>query len=82
MEQGREEQALQVTIDRFERDARGQRLAVLVFDDEQQLVVPQTALPKDSRRGDVLVLTFAPDPEATRTRAERVARLQHELFGE
>lgn len=72
---------LLATIDRFEEDERGRRLAVLVFDDEQQLVVEAEDLPEGARRGEVLRLRAELFAERTEAQADHVRRLQDELFG-
>ena len=74
-------QPIHATIDRFERDAQGRRLAVLVLEDEQQLVVPAAALPRGSQRGDVVTISLALVPGEGQARRERIARLQRQLFG-
>lgn len=72
---------LRATIDRIERDQKGRRHAVLVFDDGQQLVLPLDALPPEVRAGQVLRLSFQTDVEETARRAEEIRRLQQDLFG-
>ncbi|MCX2727249.1 DUF3006 domain-containing protein [Thermomicrobium sp. 4228-Ro] len=69
------------TVDRFEVDRDGQQLAVLVFDDGQQLVVPQSVVPW-LRRGMVLRVRFERDVETEEARREAIQRLQEELFGD
>ena len=76
------EAAIRATIDRIERDEAGKPLAVLVFDDGQQLVLPLDALSTSAKPGDVLILRFQPDHEETYRRAEEIRRLQQRLFGE
>lgn len=75
------ERALTVTVDRIEVTERGEPLAVLVFDDGQQLVLPVRALPQGTRDGSVLRLRFEPDPVTERERREVIRRLQQRLFG-
>lgn len=70
------------TVDRIEEGAAGERLAVLVFDDGQQLVVPIERLPDGTRAGSVLRLVFAQDPDEQARRREEIRRLQRRLFGE
>jgi hypothetical protein len=70
------------TIDRIERNEEGEPLAVLVFDDGQQLVLPLGALPADVNPGDVLDLQFQTDRDETTRRSEAIRRLQQQLFGE
>jgi len=72
---------LWATLDRFEMTEEGQELAVLVFDDGQQLVVPRTALPS-ARRGTVLRVTLEQDTAAEEERRGEIERLQRQLFGE
>ncbi|MBP7689670.1 MAG: DUF3006 domain-containing protein [Thermoflexales bacterium] len=45
-------------IDQFEGD-----LAVIVFEDDEQLVVPRSTLPPDARPGDVVRISPPPAPE-------------------
>ena len=72
---------LRATVDRIERDEEGNPLAVLVFDDGQQLVVPKDALPAGARPGHVLNLLPQIDLDETLRRSEEVRRLQQDLFG-
>lgn len=72
---------LRGVIDRVEETGGEQKLAVIVLDDEQQLVVPVEELPPGARAGMAVVLLVNLDPEDTRQRAERIRRLQGELFG-
>lgn len=73
---------LRATVDRIERGERGKRFAVLVFDDGQQLVLPESLLPTGMRPQQVVQLSLEPDAEETARREEEVRRLQRELFGE
>lgn len=57
-------------------------MAVLVFDDGQQLVLPLETLPANVKPGDVLELRFQPDREETSRRVDEIRRLQQQLFGE
>ena len=55
-------------IDQFEGD-----LAVTVFEDDEQLVVPRSTLPPDARPGDVVRISPPPAPEITEAGAEAAA---------
>lgn len=87
-QRGRESRVLgqkakpRATIDRIERNEQGEPLAVLVFDDGQQLILPLETLPANSKPGDVLDLRFQPDHEEASRRADEIRRLQQQLFGE
>ncbi len=70
-----------VTVDRIELDERGERLAVLVLDDGQQLVLPLRWLPEDTREGSIFRLRFERDPATEQERREVIRRLQQRLFG-
>jgi len=70
-----------VTVDRVERDERGERLAVLLLDDGQQFVVPLRLLPDGTRAGSVFRLRFQPDPATEQERRDAIRRLQQRLFG-
>lgn len=70
------------TLDRIETGPGGEGLAVLVLDDEQQIVVPLSSIPAGSGQGDVLRLRFERDEAETRRRLDRVRSLQRELFRE
>ncbi len=73
---------LRATVDRLERDEQGRVLAVLVFDDGQQLVLPAELLPAGARPQRVVDVSFRVDREETARRVDEVDRLQRELFGE
>lgn len=73
---------LRATVDRIERDEEGRPVAVLVFDDGQQLVVPGTTLPAGAQPGDVLDLLLQMDRDETSRRAEEIRRLQQQLYGD
>jgi hypothetical protein len=75
------ENGLVVTVDRVERDERGEPLAVLVLDDGQQLVVPLRWLPDGTRAGSIFRLHFDPDPATEQERRDAIRRLQQRLFG-
>ena len=68
------------TIDRIEENEVGEKLAVLVFDDGQELVVPTRQLPHPVRAGAVLRLTFQPDHRLESERRAEITRLQQKLF--
>lgn len=72
---------LRATLDRFEIDTAGQAIAVLVFDDGQQLVVPRSLLPAGVRHGSVLQIQFVLDADAEAQRRAEIATLQERLFG-
>jgi len=71
---------LWATVDRIESGENGQEIAVLVFDEGPELVVPRSLLPW-LRRGMVLRVTFERDEAAEHARRAEVAQLQQELFG-
>lgn len=73
--------SLLATVDRIEEDERGQELAVLVFDDGQELIVPRNQVPW-LRREMVVRVVFEPSPEDEQERRAEIARLQARLFGE
>jgi hypothetical protein len=56
-------------------------IAVLVFDDGQQLNVPLARLPDGVREGSVLRITFTPDHDIEAERRAEIRRLQQRLFG-
>jgi hypothetical protein len=70
------------TIDRIEEDQRGEKIAVLLFDDGQQLLLPAQLLPPGSRPQQLLGVAFQVDPEETARRAEEIRRRQQQLFGD
>ncbi|MDI3339384.1 MAG: DUF3006 domain-containing protein [Sphaerobacter sp.] len=76
-----EPRALIATVDEIEEGAAGEALAVLVFDDGQQLVVPLERLPDGTREGSVLRVTFRLDRDTERQRRAEVRDLQRRLFG-
>ncbi len=61
-------------IDQFEDD-----LAVIVFDGDEQLVVPRSTLPPDARPGDVVRISHPPAPEITEAAAEVAAETAEEV---
>lgn len=69
------------TVDEIEENEAGERLAVLVFDDGQQLVVPLDRLPDGTRDGSVLRLRFRLDRRAERRLRDEIRDLQRRLFG-
>ncbi|MFO7272843.1 DUF3006 domain-containing protein [Sphaerobacter thermophilus] len=69
------------TVDEIEEGASGERLAVLVFDDGQKLVVPLERLPDGTRDGSVLRVRFRLDRRTERERRNEVRDLQRRLFG-
>ncbi len=72
---------LRASVDRLEHDQQGRALAVLVFDDGQQLVLPADLLPQGTRPQQVVELSFRVNREETARRSGDVERLQRELFG-
>lgn len=74
-------QELVATVDRIEQNEAGTELAVLVFDDGQELVIERVRFPW-LQRGMVLRVRLEPDREEERRRREDIARLQERLFGE
>ncbi len=73
---------MQATIDRIERDEEGREMAVLVFDDGQQLVVPRDLLPPGARSQQAVDVLFRVNPGETERRAAEIEKLQRELFGQ
>ncbi|MBU0491185.1 MAG: DUF3006 domain-containing protein [Chloroflexi bacterium] len=67
-------------LDRFESSPTGSRLAILVFDDGQRLVVPAAALPPTAREGLALVVTWTIDADETQRRRRRILALQQDVF--
>lgn len=74
------ESTVVATLDRIERDNRGNDLAVLVFDGGEQLTLPVARLPEGSREGSVLSVTFQLDIDESRRRGDQVRDLQSRLF--
>jgi hypothetical protein len=72
---------LRVTVDDIDEAAEGEQVARLVTDDEDQIVIPAALLPRGTRRGDVLSMTLARDPDETDRRRSRISELQRKLFG-
>jgi hypothetical protein len=72
---------VRASVDRIAEDASGTKLAVLVFDDQQQLILPLEQLPVETKSGSVLTLVFALDQCETGKRVKEIAELQNELFG-
>ena len=66
-----------LTIDRFEGSRK--KVAVLLTDDGDQIDVPKKLLPKGSKAGDILSVTFEKDKDATRQVAEETRQLQEDL---
>jgi hypothetical protein len=74
-------------IDQFEGD-----LAVIVFDDNEQLVVARSTLPSDARAGDVVIVNVPPeqaphvkpsikvDAADTAVRRKRIRGLLNDIF--
>ena len=75
------EGTLYATIDRFETDEAGNRLAVLVVDDGQQLILPASRLPEGCQDGTVLIVDLTADHAETQRRLQRVKQVQSRLFG-
>ena len=69
---------VQATIDHIEGDA-----AVLVLDTRniKTITIPTALLPEGCREGDIVRFTLEPDPDATRTRRERIAGTIARLTG-
>lgn len=64
---------VELFLDRFEDD-----LAVLIYE-SREIVMPRALLPKDAKEGEVLKLSLARDPEATRRAQERAGKLRQKL---
>ncbi len=73
---------LWATFDRVEEDERGEKIAVLLLDDGQELHLPARLLPAAASPQDVLAVTLSMAPQETKRRADEVQRRQQELFGE
>ena len=74
---------LLATVDRIVAGESGEKLAVLIFDDGQQLVVNVDVLPAGILEKPQLVeISFKPDREETARRIRKVEQLQNQLFGE
>ncbi len=73
--------SLRATIDRIERDEDGKPLAVLLFDDGQQLVLPEAAMPRGAGEGDVVEVRLGLDRGETTRRSDEIRRLQQGLYG-
>ena len=76
-----EPRTLSTTLDRIEQDEYGRALAVLVFDDGEQLDLPLERLPSGAREGSVLTISFQLDPDESQRRRAAVRNLQARLFG-
>jgi hypothetical protein len=76
-----EDSELIATIDQIEQDQEGNKLAVLVFDDSQQLIIPLDRLPDGCQEGTVLKLNVHRDQNETDLRREHIRELQSRLFG-
>lgn len=72
---------LRVTIDRVEHDQHGNKLAVLTFDDGQQLNIPLERLPEGASVGMVLQLDLTIDSSETERRRNAIKQVQSRLFG-
>lgn len=68
-----------LAVDRFETARDGAGLAVLVTDDGQAIVVPQTLLPEGTQPGSTLALTLSIDHEATADLARSTAAIRADL---
>jgi Protein of unknown function (DUF3006) len=68
---------VQLSIDRIETGKS--EIAVLLSDDGTTIDVPRRLLPDGARPGDVLVVTFRRDLEATRRVAEETRQVQDDL---
>ncbi len=73
---------LRATVDRLETREDGAKLAVLVFDDGQQLVIDAEQLPRGTVEKQVVKLTLQADSQETARRAGEIDQLQRQLFGE
>ncbi len=69
--------SLNLSIDRFEGDEK--EIAVLVGDDNLTINVPKSILPKGSKPGEILTLSFKLDIAATKELAVETKRLQDEM---
>lgn len=73
--------AIRVTVDEIGPDQDNRLLATLVTDSEETLTISLSLLPEGTRTGDVLTMTFTPEPDEREQRRRRIAELQRRLFG-
>ncbi len=66
---------VKAVIDRIE----GNIAIVLMGDDEIQVDIPKTSLPKGCKEGDWLTVSFELDPKETSDRKERISQLLSKL---
>jgi len=76
------DESRRMTVDEIELNANNERVAVLIGDDDSEMVVPLSLLPPGTRVGDVLTMSLAPDSDETARRRKRVSDLQKKLFGD
>ncbi|MCL4458950.1 MAG: DUF3006 domain-containing protein [Chloroflexi bacterium] len=69
---------LRGVIDRFEEG----KWAVIVLDDEQQLIWPVSQLPPGAKEGSAIVLRITVDDEDTKRRRGRTEELLKDIFTE
>jgi hypothetical protein len=72
---------IRVTVDEITPDLDDRLLATLVTDNEELLTIPLTLLPEGTRVGDVLTMSFAPEPDEGERRRRHISDLQRRLFG-
>lgn len=72
---------MRLTVDEISPDQDNRPLARLVSDNGDQMSVALTLLPEGTRVGDVLVVSFRPDPDERKRRRQHIADLQRRLFG-
>jgi hypothetical protein len=72
---------LTATIDHIEHDENNNQLAVLVFDDQQQLILPLDRLPDGCQEGTIITLSLQRNEEETERRRDHIKALQSRLFG-
>lgn len=67
--------SLSVTLDRLEGE-----LAVLRFEDGQELAVPRKLLPPDSHEGSILICRFASSEQAEQEQADQARKLLTQIL--
>lgn len=71
--------SVRLSLDRIETGKSGSEIAVLLGDDGTMIDVPRRLLPDAARPGDILVVTWRRDLEATRRVAEETRQVQDDL---
>lgn len=66
---------LKATVDRFEAD----KVVLIVEEEKAPLVLSRALLPKETKEGDVLLITLEIDKEATEQSKEETTKLIRKL---